>query len=173
MRLNELGKIVTRVWNNLPIYFPTILLDQFICMPNHFHGIIIIVGAGLRPARPRATPNENFITQPRATAVRTGLRPAPTEDIKIHNLGNIVGAFKSFSAREINKIRGTPGLPVWQRNYYEHVIRNDYAFNKIREYIYYNPLRWELDRENPLRSGPDPFEDWLSSQGKIKEINNP
>jgi hypothetical protein len=65
------------------------------------------------------------------------------------SLGAIVGNFKSVAARRINRIRRTPGLKVWQRNYYEHVIRNGRALHRIREYIISNPLRWDLDIENP------------------------
>jgi len=60
-----------------------------------------------------------------------------------------VRAFKSFSARHINERRGAPGDAIWQRNYYEHVIRNEESLNCIREYIANNPLQWDLDRENP------------------------
>ena len=59
----------------------------------------------------------------------------------------IVRAFKSFSSQKINELRGTPGLPVWQRGYYEHIIRNESALSRIREYTVNNPLRWELDRK--------------------------
>jgi len=63
-----------------------------------------------------------------------------------------VRAFKTFSARRINESRATPGTPVWQRNYYEHVISGENELHYIREYIANNPLQWELDRENPLRN---------------------
>ena len=65
------------------------------------------------------------------------------------SLGAIVGTFKSVTARRINSIRHTPGADVRQRNYYEHVIRNEQALQRIREYIHNNPLRWDLDIENP------------------------
>jgi REP element-mobilizing transposase RayT len=95
-------------------------LDEWIIMPNHLHGLLILselcdVGAG--HARPLQT---------------------------------IVGSFKSAAAKRINEIRGTPGTAVWQRNYYEHVVRDESALNRIREYIMANPARWADDPENLL-----------------------
>ena len=66
-----------------------------------------------------------------------------------HTLGQIVAYFKYQSSKRINSIRGTPGMPVWQRNYYEHIIRNERDLDEIRQYIINNPLKWELDTENP------------------------
>jgi len=78
-------------------------------------------------------------------------------------LGAIVRSFKSATTNRINDLRGTPGVPLWQRNYHEHVIRNEEDLRRIREYIQTNPLRWELDRENPARRGEDEFDRWLAS----------
>jgi len=76
------------------------------------------------------------------------LKPAPTAR---HELPEIVRAFKTFSARCINERRGTPDVRLWQRNYYEHVIRDDAEWNLVHEYIVYNPERWGEDEENPCR----------------------
>ncbi|RKY87205.1 hypothetical protein DRQ11_06870, partial [candidate division KSB1 bacterium] len=76
------------------------------------------------------------------------------------SLGAIVGNFKSVTARRINRIRKTPGTPVWQRNYYEHIGRNETELARIREYIRLNPLKWELDRENPYPIEHNPDKDW-------------
>jgi hypothetical protein len=82
-------------------------------------------------------------------------------------LGAFIAGFKSTVTKRINEMRNTPGVSVWQRNYYEHIIRNDESLNSIREYIINNPLQWELDRENPNIVGagfkPAPTEDepWL------------
>ena len=64
--------------------------------------------------------------------------------------------------KRINEQRGTPGAPVWQRDYFEHIIRNDESLNRIREYILNNPLQWALDRENPLAQGAKPEDAWAS-----------
>jgi putative transposase len=76
---------------------------------------------------------------------------------------DIVRGFKTFSARRINQERDTPGNPVWQRNYWEHVIRDQDSFRRIHDYISTNPLRWHLDRENLQREGEDSFDRWLDS----------
>ena len=122
MRLNVYGRMVQEVWNGLPWHYPHVVLDAFVIMPNHIHGIVVL-------------------------SVGAGLKPAPTR----HSLPEIVRAFKTFSARQINESRHTPGTPVWQRNYYEHIIRNQAALNRIRQYIIDNPGHWEKDRENPTR----------------------
>jgi putative transposase len=134
MRLNGLGKIALRTWEDLPNHYGQIELDEFVVMPNHVHGIIVIVGAGL---------------------VRAGFKPAPTQSAptgKTHGLPEIVRGFKTFSSRRINELRNNPGSPVWQRNYYERVIRNDGELSRAREYIVNNPLKWEEDKENPVNS---------------------
>jgi hypothetical protein len=71
------------------------------------------------------------------------------------SLGAIIGNFKSVTTRHINHIRHTPSMTIWQRNYYEHIVRDENDSNHIREYIAANPLRWELDRENLNRQGID------------------
>ncbi len=140
MRLNESGEMVIRTWEDLPNHYGNVTLDEFIIMPNHVHGIVILfsgdVGAGLKPAHSDADMDSN----------RAGLKPAPT---KQHGLSEIVRAFKTYSARRINEIRNTPSLPVWQRNYYEHIIRNEDELNRIQEYIINNPLQWAEDENNP------------------------
>jgi REP element-mobilizing transposase RayT len=139
MQLNQFGEIVRNEWFDLPKHYPHIQLGSFCIMPNHVHAVIIIVdtivGAGLRPAPTSPAP-----TSPAPTS------PAPTST---KPLSEIVRAFKSFSARRINEIRKTPGIPVWQRNYYEHIIRNDEEHNRINLYIEANPAKWQEDKDNP------------------------
>jgi putative transposase len=127
MKVNNYGQIVQLSWLDLPQHYSNVQLDSFVIMPNHIHGIIFLedVGAGLKPA------------------------PTVFKD-KRYPLSEIVRAFKTFSSKGINKLRNMPGKSVWQRNYYEHVIRRDESLEKIREYIENNPLRWALDQENPV-----------------------
>ena len=127
MRLNENGKIVDHAWHDLPNHYPNLELGTYIIMPNHFHGIIIL--------------NDT---------VGAGLRPAPTKPQKRHGLPEIVRALKSFSARRINERLKSPGTPIWQRNYYDHIIQNDREWNNIHLYIESNPLNWATDEENPI-----------------------
>ena len=123
--LSDYGKVVQAAWHELPKHYPHVCLDAFVIMPNHVHAIVILtneVGAGLRPA------------------------PTTHEESR-HGLPEIVRAFKSFSAREINKMRGTPGAKVWQRGFYEHVIRDENDLDTMRQYIIDNPARWQPDHE--------------------------
>jgi hypothetical protein len=72
------------------------------------------------------------------------------------SLGAIVGNFKSVTARRVNRLRGAPGMPVWQRSYYEHIVRDERAMNAVQQYIVDNPARWAWDTYNPAAAGPDP-----------------
>lgn len=144
MVLNHAGKMVSKTWNDLSIKCPGIAIDEFIVMPNHVHGIMLIVGAPLVGAlssksRTGGIPND-----------RAGTRPAPTTT----TLGNVVGIFKSISTHQYainvnaNKWRPFPGK-LWQRNYYERIIRNEIEMNLFRQYIINNPSEWNNDKNNP------------------------
>ena len=130
MVLNAAGIVVEAAWRDLPVHYPGAELGAFCIMPNHVHAIIVLVDIGTK-----------------IIPVEAGLRPAST-DAKNHPLSEIVRAFKSFSARRINKIRKTQGIPVWQRNYYEHIIRNDDDYRLIHLYIQANPARWPEDKSS-------------------------
>jgi REP element-mobilizing transposase RayT len=132
-------------------------LDSFVVMPNHVHGLILLMDA-TEPG----TERPNAVGAEAPNPVGAGLRPAlalgesetiedanTASDQRSYALSEIVRAFKSFSARRINAHRGTPGQPVWQRNYYEHVVRDEESLNRIREYIVGNPAEWATDPENP------------------------
>lgn len=121
MVLNQLGEIVFSTWVNLPIHFNSIALDEFIVMPNHFHGIIAI-----------ESPNPTSEHRPNE-------KPS---------LGVIIGGFKTWSARKINAITNRTGKPVWQRSFYDHIIRNQTSLNQIREYIINNPLQCGLGKDD-------------------------
>ncbi len=131
LRLNQFGQLVSGIWNKITNHFPGVELDAFIAMPNHVHGILIITNyVGARHASPLQIPKTSRGPKPKSLSV-------------------IVGSYKSAVTKRINEIRGTPGKSVWQRNYYEHIIRTEEELNEIREYITDNPLKWELDEENP------------------------
>ncbi|MBI5186508.1 MAG: hypothetical protein HZA01_12400 [Nitrospinae bacterium] len=145
MCLNDAGKMVDHLWNELKNKFVNIEIDKYAVMPNHFHGIII-VGASLVDAQNSVDSKNPMYDQnyTRAgTTVRAGTRPAPT-------IGDIVGAFKSLTTNEyIRNVKSGKFPPfeksVWQRNYYERIIRNENDLNRIREYIVNNPLNWDKD----------------------------
>jgi REP element-mobilizing transposase RayT len=143
MQLNGAGSIVQTAWDDLPSHYPHLELDAFVIMPNHIHGIVVLADFAFRRIE------AGFKAAPTT--------PAPTMPIvpsKRHALPEIVRAFKTFSARRINVLRNSPGVPVWQRNYYEHIIRDEESLNRVREYIANNPARWVEDPENPDVEGP-------------------
>jgi putative transposase len=127
-----LRSIVERCWLAVPRHFAHVQLDAWVVMPNHVHGIVVI------DTPPRAGPHHE------AAAVSGAF-------IQPGSLAAIVGNFKSVSTRRINRARRTVGGPVWQRNYYERIVRHDGELDRIRAYIAANPARWALDRENPER----------------------
>lgn len=104
-----------------------------------------------------------FVVMPNHIHSIIVIRPDSTEQAKRRPISEIVRGFKTFSSRRINEMRGMPDIPVWQRNYWEHVIRDQDSLNRIHDYILTNPLRWHLDRENPHRKGEDDFDRWLGS----------
>lgn len=154
MRLNDAGRIVQTVWDELPTHFAHVSLDAFVIMPNHAHGTIVLnddsVGAGF----PRPTPRPT-------SGAETGAGAETAPPRKRATLGQIVAYFKYQSAKRINELRNVPGLPVWQRNYYEHVIRNERELQAIRQYIRTNPLNWAEDRDNPQNVPPKSTDDYL------------
>jgi REP element-mobilizing transposase RayT len=120
--LNQYGRVVIECWDELPTHYPHVVPDEFVVMPNHVHGIVILsgrdragVGAGLRPAQP------------------------------IHGLSEIVRALKAFSARRINQLRESQGAQVWQRSFHERIIRGPSEMQRIRKYIRDNPSNWQGD----------------------------
>lgn len=137
MRLNAYGDVVAECWQAIPDHFPHATLDAFVIMPNHVHGIITI----MRSQQPtRETPPVGA----------QHVAPLPVNVIP-GSLGAIVRAFKSAVTKRINILRGTPGAPVWQRGYFDRVVRDETEMQRIRQYIADNPSRWQIGRENPAR----------------------
>jgi len=154
MVLNEYGEIVKSTWFDLRDHIDNVELDEFFVMPNHFHGLIIInplVGVGSKPTPENfnnseirtglPTRNERLEAQKSRGSFRAGHGPAPT------GLPEIVRQFKTFSSKRINELRGTTGVAVWQRNYYDHIIRSDKDYDNIANYIAMNPSTWMKDDE--------------------------
>ena len=124
--LSPAGEVISAVWRDIPLHFAVVEQDAFEIMPNHVHGIIVIHGRGTACRAPTAD-----FGQPVAGSIPT-----------------IVRSFKAEATRRINTFRRTPGAPVWQRGYYEHIIRSPRELDRLRSYIGSNPLRWALDHEN-------------------------
>jgi len=142
--LSQAGLIVEKCWHKLSSHFPNILIDAFIVMPNHFHGIIILNERGqncrgeafapqssdsISIIEANASPDSRF-----ATGTSSG------------SISSIIQNFKSNTTRRINATNETKGNVVWQRNFYEHVIRNYKSLDEIRQYIIGNPWNWLNDK---------------------------
>jgi REP element-mobilizing transposase RayT len=136
MRRNDGGRMIEQWWFELNHKFSTVETDEFMIMPNHFHGIVVIsglpVGADLRVG-------------PNSEGAHVGA-PLPT----------IIQWFKTMTTNTYMRGVKTQGWPrfhgqLWQRNYYEHIVRSESELSRIREYIANNPAQWEMDREHPLR----------------------
>jgi len=127
MVLNDVGWIVVDEWTKNVLIRDGIKLDEWVVMPNHFHGIVWITHGTVRHCRSD--------------------RPvAPTAGPQPRSLGAMIAGFKSAVTKRINKSRQTVGAKLWQRNYYEHIVRNENELNRIRQYIIDNPKNWKSDR---------------------------
>ena len=136
------GRLIFSQWNNIPEHFRNVRLDELIIMPNHIHGVLFITDVGAKHFRRKGDPNLRELSK-NASPLRMA------HGTKTGSLSAIIQNYKSVTTRKINKIRQKPGTKFWQRNYYEHIIRNEKELNQIRQYIIDNPLNWEADEENP------------------------
>ncbi|OGL43068.1 MAG: hypothetical protein A2W05_07545 [Candidatus Schekmanbacteria bacterium RBG_16_38_10] len=124
-----IGKIAYQYWNEIPKHFKNVELDEFMVMPNHIHGIIVINSyVGVQNFEPLRKQNQFQHTMP-------------------SSIGSIIRTYKS-AVTHLCKGNSYEHFK-WQRNYYEHIIRDENDLYQIREYILNNPLKWELDEENP------------------------
>jgi putative transposase len=148
MRLNEWGRIAAESWQWLGQQYPYVSLDAWVIMPNHMHGIIVI--------HEDDTVHADGGSRDDSRIAPTRIAPTIAAVKKRKPLGRLVGAFKTVSTKHINQLRDMPGVPFWQRNYWEHIVRNDTSLNRIREYIQNNPARWIEDQLHPA-APPNPF----------------
>jgi putative transposase len=132
MEFSAIGYFVAGCWLWLADQYPYLCLDEWVVMPNHLHGIIAI------------------IDEDKSNLAGADIRDTSTKPTR-KPLGRLIGAFKTVSTKHVNILRDTPGEPLWQRNYYDHVIRNEADLQRIREYIFYNPASWLEDENHPDR----------------------
>jgi len=132
--LNDAGRLAHEEWGKTGAMRKNIELHEFVVMPNHMHGIVEIVGAHCM--RPDSASDDATVQFRRGASGR--VQRAPT-------VGDVVRGYKSAVTKRINQLHNLSNPPVWQRNYYEHIIRNEEAYLKIAEYIQTNPQRWEDD----------------------------
>jgi len=135
--LNEYGRVVEKWWHQIPVHFPNVDTLTFVVMPNHIHGIIVINDRGRGAV---SAPDNNEIEH-------SGEMTSP---LRRPTLGKIVAYFKYQSTKEMNAMDGIGTITkFWQRNYYEHIIRNDDDLNRIHRYIESNPSMWVDNDKNP------------------------
>jgi REP element-mobilizing transposase RayT len=132
MTLNAVGQIVADEWMKTVAMRSSIESDEWVVMPNHFHALVVVNNDTAMLSPEQSTEYQYTGSETFGCPVRGSI---PT----------IVRSFKSAVTKRVNLLRQTPGLPLWQRNYWDHVIRDEVDFNRIREYIQINPQRWELD----------------------------
>ncbi len=156
MQNNDIGDIILETWNAIPEHFPRVTIDAFVVMPNHVHGIVWIhdehnessITVGARHASPLRQQRDDLKSAQKELAIsrdRAILEIIP--GVRSSSLGAIVGSFKSAVTKNTRIHLNNPHLMVWQRNYYEHVIRNEHELNAIRQYIIENPCNWSRDRD--------------------------
>jgi len=146
MGLNELGVVAYKCWEEMPKHFPNALLDEFVIMPNHVHGIIVIEN----PSNPVLTRHGVLtnISTPVETRHGASLPNADTfGPLKTKSIPSIINHYKGSVKRTANKI-GFYDF-AWQPSYYDHIIESEESLNRIRGYIRFNPEKWEIDRNNP------------------------
>jgi len=147
MVLNDAGGIVADEWLKTARIRQEIELDEWVVMPNHFHGIVVITRRGDRPVALVGDAQGNSGDRGNSRySGNSGDRRSPLpRGPQPKSIGALMAGFKSAATKRINELRQTPGTKIWQRNYWEHVIRNGVDLHEIREYIQNNPLKWELD----------------------------
>jgi len=144
VNLSPLGKLTETFWKSIPEHSPHVDLNLHVVMPNHFHALVAIDS--------KADPSES---KRRPGELRSG------------SLGAIVGSFKAAVTRT-GRSEGIVGKdPVWQRGFWEHIVRGPQSLERIQRYIVENPARWPCDRENLNRGGEDPFDAWIVEQGEL------
>ena len=142
MKLSKFGLVAKQQWEKLPKRFPNIELGAFVIMPNHEHGVIQTIEREVDSRGTADKLNDHNDESSRRAPTERFQKPVP------NTIPTIVRSYKSAVAYRINLTRGTNGVPVWQRNYYEHIVRNQWELELITKYINYNPFNWQLDRDN-------------------------
>lgn len=135
MHLNRLGRSAASQWVQIARHRPKVILNAWVIMPNHMHGIVFVTGN-------RKIPGSVALLAWRGSHRRfADSRAIPTGPGR-GTLSAIVGSFKSATSKQINLLRGTPGAPLWHRGYYERIVGDREALTRIRQYIAENPSRW-------------------------------
>jgi REP element-mobilizing transposase RayT len=147
---SRLRDLAENGWRNIPTqpHAKHVILDEWVVMPNHLHGILILsaietdvdTGEEAEQVGLRVLAENQDVVRP--------ISPLPPRGVEAGSVGAIVGNFKSLVARRANNLRRSPGAKVWQRGYYDRIVRNERELDAIRQYIWDNPRRWAEDRDN-------------------------
>ncbi len=154
MQLSEAGKIAYRCWEEIPLHFPHTALDEFVIMPDHMHGIIVIVKDDDNQSRRglinQTTTSDISTNQTTTSCISMNQTPTEADWILMKNpkqtLGKIVRWYKARTTKMVHD-SCEKGFQ-WQRNYYERIIRDERGFAAVHQYILNNPAKWLHDREN-------------------------
>ncbi len=141
MQLSAIGEIVFQGWKNSFVIRKELFRDEFVIMPNHIHGIVIIKDQNKTP-----NPINNVETHGRASQSNRVSLPRTNRLPK--SISSFIAGFKSAMTKSINEFRQTPGMSLWQSRFYDHIIRDEKSLNKIRNYIVNNPINWQTDELN-------------------------
>ena len=157
-RMELAGQMILQAWEGIPHAYAGILTDRFVVMPNHVHGIIALLAGHLGPGPVPAEERQRMLAM-----------DPPVQQVPLHEA---VKRFKTYTATLYGQgVRGERWRPyagkLWQRNYYEHIVRSAKSLGEIRYYIINNPLRWQYDRENPRRLKEDR---WISGWGFAAKV---
>jgi putative transposase len=165
-RFRELAE---NAWRNIPTHphASRVILDEWIVMPNHLHGILILTDPETNDNEARRDEAQIDVSKTNQISLQAASSPPadtlfpasslpfdslpssyPPHGVESGSIGAIVGNFKSLVTRRVNNLRRTPGAKFWQRGYYDRIVRNERELNAIRQYVWDNPRRWEEDREN-------------------------
>jgi REP element-mobilizing transposase RayT len=138
MHLSRIGEVVKECWEEIPEHFSHARLDEFAIMPNHMHGIIILVGT------------RHAVSQPYAVSQREKISPPSFGQFGKPICGSLSTIIRSFKSAASNRIHSEGySAFAWQRNYYEHIIRDGHDLDRIQRYIANNVSKWSEDKENP------------------------
>jgi REP element-mobilizing transposase RayT len=140
MQLSTIGEIVLQCWNDSFVMRKELSCDQFVIMPNHIHGIVII----------------EKLVETHGNASGHGIETQGLASLQDNNkphrmpksVSSFIGGFKSAVTKRVNEIRHTPGAAIWQNRFYDHIIRDEKSLQRIREYIVNNPMNWQTDEQN-------------------------
>ena len=157
MILSTIGQIAKKYWQEIPKHFPDVGLDEYIIMPNHLHGIIVIKeneNKILGKMQLTEVKNKDTFRRDEACLISTMKKPTNKEILRKRispqprSLAVIVGSFKSITTKKVRELTDNTNLNIWQPRFYDHIIWHENELNNIRSYVRNNPLKWDLDRNN-------------------------